>query len=135
MPRQRRNPETETETRITDEDVNAAVRVIRMDYQQDVRELADSLREEVKRGEIDDVDELNERIEQDVDGSARVIYTLQNKLGLLASDNEDAWEEMGFENPTEQQRMYCAMVEDVREELGDLEELFEEEEEDEDDEG
>ena len=114
--------------RVTEEDVNAAVSIIQRDYYQDVRDLGDSLKDEIKSGDIADAEQLEERINQDVDGSARVIYTFQAKLGMLATDNDEAYEEFGFENPTVEQKMYCAMVADVRDYLGDFDDLFTEEE-------
>lgn len=111
--------------RVTDEDVNAAVSIIKRDYYQDVRDLGDSLKDEVKAGDIDNEEQLQERLDEDVDGSGRVIYTLQAKLGLLSSDNEDAWEEMGLENPTPEQKMFCAMRQDVLEYIGDFDDITE----------
>jgi len=110
--------------RVTEEDVNAAVSIIQRDYYQDVRDLGDSLKDEIKSGDIADAEQLEERINQDVDGSARVIYTFQAKLGMLVTDNDEAYEEFDFENPTVEQKMYCAMVADVRDYLGDLDDLF-----------
>jgi len=110
--------------RVTEEDVNAAVSIIQRDYYQDVRDLGDSLKDEIKSGDIADAEQLEERINQDVDGSARVIYTFQAKLGMLVTDNDEAYEDFGFENPTVEQKMYCAMVADVRDYLGDFDDLF-----------
>ena len=53
-----------------------------------------------------------------------MIYTFQAKLGMLVTDNDEAYEDFGFENPTVEQKMYCAMVADVRDYLGDLDDLF-----------
>ena len=123
----------------TDREVDEAVSVIKRSYYADVKDLADSLRKEIDDGEIEDEDDLTERISEDVDGSARVIYTFQNKLGLLASDNEDAYVESHAELPTDGDSinwaalMAAAMEQDVRDELGDFDDLFEDDE-DEDDE-
>ncbi len=122
--------------RVSDSDVDAAMRVIRADYYQDVRDLGDDLKKRIKDGEITDTDDLQERLHEDVDGSARVIYTLQNKLGLLASDNEDAYVEEFGEAPVEGNNinwavmMAAAFERDVSEYLGDFDSLFESDDED-----
>jgi hypothetical protein len=111
--------------RITDEDVEAAVDIIRKDYWQDVRWIGDDLKEQVKRGEITNTEEFEERLLQEVDGSARVIYTFQNKLGLLASNNPDAYVEEFGEAPVVDNEinwaamMNMALLADVRGYLGD----------------
>lgn len=91
--------------------VDEAVSVIRRDYYQDVLGLVRDLAERMKAGEIDD---FGDALHETVDGCARVIYRFQAKLGLLASDNEDA-----YENETEgpEVRMYYAMCADIRERL------------------
>ena len=43
---------------------------------------------------------------------------------MLVTDNDEAYEDFGFENPTVEQKMYCDMVADVRDYLGDLDDLF-----------
>lgn len=107
---------------ITDEDLDAAVRIIRQHYYQEVRSYADDLLRMVKDGEITDEEQLTERLDQEVDGSARVIYTFQSKLGLLASDNDDAYEdEMGEPTNDVAAQMAMAMRADIREALGDVE--------------
>lgn len=108
--------------RITDADVNAAVTIITRDYIQDVQGIAEDILKDVKSGEISDDEALEERINQEVDGSARVIYTWQSRLGLLASRHYDAYEEEYGEATTDVAKlMYAAMVQDLREELGDVE--------------
>lgn len=81
---------------IAEEDVNDAVSVIRRDYYADVEGLGDSLIEAIKDGEIADREQFQDRLHEDVDGSQRVIYTWQAQLGILASENSDAYfEELG----------------------------------------
>ncbi len=107
---------------ITDEDLDDAVRVIRAHYYQEVRRYADDLLEAVKDGEITDDEQLTERLDQEVDGSARVIYTFKSKLGLLASDNDEAYEdEMGEPTNDVAIQMAFAMRQDIREAMGDVE--------------
>lgn len=106
---------------ITEEDVKAAVDVIRREYYQEVRQYGDDLLEMVKSGEISDDQALTERLEQDVDSSARVIYTFQSKLGLLVSDNDEAYEqEFGEPPPDDARQMYAAMIADIRDYMGDV---------------
>jgi len=121
MATRRRSPsKSHTET-ITEEDVSAAVAIIQRDYYQDVKGIADDIRRAVKDGEITDQEGLEERINQDVDGSARVIYTFQSKLGLLVTSNDEAYEEEFGEKPKDiAVQMAYAMIQDVREELGDV---------------
>jgi|SRR5882724_1354884 len=114
-----RKPKSE---KITDEDLDAAVRIIRQHYYQEVRSYADDLLRAVKDGEITDEEQLTERLDQEVDGSARVIYTFKSKLGLLASDNDDAYEDEMGEPPNDVAvQMAFAMRQDIREALGDVE--------------
>lgn len=107
---------------ITEEDVNAAVSIIQRDYYQDVKGIAEDILRAIKDGEITDVEQLEERLQQDVDGSARVIYTFQSKLGLLVTSNDEAYEEEFGEKPQDiAAQMAYAMLVDVREELGEIE--------------
>lgn len=137
MPRKKSSAK-KTSDRVSDSDVDAAVRVIRADYYQDVRDIGDDLKERIKDGEIEDEEELRERLSEDIGGSARVIYTMQTKLGLIASDNEDAYVDEVGELPTEggnlnwAAMMAAAMEQDVNEYLGDVSDLFSSEDDDED---
>lgn len=132
--------QTKNSDQVTEREVDEAIRIIKRDYYQDVKGLAEDLIEAIKDGEIEDTEELQERLREDVDGSQRVIYTMQNHLGLLASDNSDAYIERFGEAPIEggdinyAALMAAAMEQDVLDELGDLDDLFEEEDEEEDDE-
>lgn len=114
------------QTKIT---VDQAVSAIRADYYTDVREHAASFAQEhadefdAETGEI--TGDIEDALHESIDGCSRVIYTYQARLGLLVSDNEDAWEEYGFETPTIEQRMYCAMMADVRDYLSDTDFVLE----------
>lgn len=79
--------------RVTEADVKAALDVLRQDYWQDIRGTGDSIIKEVKDGDITSRDEFEERLRQDIDGSSRVIYTLENQLTLICSDEADAYVE------------------------------------------
>lgn len=112
---------------VTEEDVNAAVAIINRDYYQDVKGICDEILADIELREITDEDMVRERVEQDVDGSARVIYTFQNHLGLLASDNSNAYIESFGEVPMSGDSinyaalMHAAMTQDVNEMLGEIE--------------
>ena len=121
MATRRRSTKSKSDV-ITEEDVNAAVAIIQRDYYQDVQGIADDILAAVKSGEITDQEGLEERLQQDVDGSARVIYTFQSKLGLLVCKNDEAYEEEFGEKPADVAvQMAYAMIVDVREALGDIE--------------
>lgn len=95
--------------------VDEAVSAIRRDYYSDVLGMAKDLAERMKAGEIGDFEDA---LHEDCDGCARVIYTFQAKLGLLVSDNEDAWEEVDSGAVLKpEQRMYFALQADIRERL------------------
>jgi hypothetical protein len=106
--------------------VDEAVSIIKRDYYDDVREIVENLKQAIKDGEVTDEDGAYDWLHQSIDGSARVIYTWQAKLGLLVSDNEDAYEdEIGEPAPSVESRMYMAMMRDVLDTIGDLSDLFE----------
>lgn len=107
--------------RHSDDEVSRAVAVLRRDYYGDVRDIAQDIAERVASGELTDADDVEEAIRETVDGCARVIYTFQAKLGLLASDNEDAYQDDTGEEPSGPSvAMYYAVCADVRDELADL---------------
>lgn len=63
-----------------------------------------------------------ERLHEDCDGAARVIYTHQAKLALCFSDNAEAYEdEFGGEMPNWSQLAYCAFYRDVQERVSEPE--------------
>lgn len=99
------------------ESADYAVGILRRDYYSDVREVGDDLIARIKSGEIEDEDDLQTAIHEDIDGHQRIIYTFRAKISLLASDNEDAIDDTGAENPTVEQRAYWAMRRDVEEYL------------------
>lgn len=102
---------------ITEEDVQAAFDILNRDYWDDVRGVVKDLEEHVERGEITDQDRLEELMNQFVEGTQRVIYTFQAKIGMLCTNNADAYQEFGFDMSDGidwSKLMFCAMVEDVR---------------------
>jgi hypothetical protein len=115
--------------------VQDATGAIYQDYYADVRYLGDDLVERARDGEFYTEEDLMEALEQSVDGSQRVIYTFQAKLGLLVSENADyGIEELGAESfdwsdgIPYSALMYYALRQDVTDYLDreyDLEEVFE----------
>lgn len=102
---------------ITEEDVQAAFDILNKDYWNDVHGVVEDLEEHVKSGEITDQDKLEELLNQFVEGTQRVIYTFQAKVGMLCTNNPDAYQEFGFDMSAGiewEKLMFCAMVEDVR---------------------
>jgi hypothetical protein len=82
--------------------VEDAQRVLRKDYYDDVRGVAEDLKRRLDAGDFNDRDEFIEALEQDVDGHQRVIYTGQAIECLLYSDNESAYaDEFGTEGVVE----------------------------------
>lgn len=112
-------------TSVTEEDCKAALDILRRDYYQDVRGIGDELKDQVKSREITDRDTFETYLHQAVDGSARVIYTLQAQIGLLCSDNEDAYLERFGDLPVEagtinwSAMMFEALEQDVLAYIGD----------------
>jgi hypothetical protein len=104
--------------------LDEAHRIIRSDYYDDVRSVADDLAEQWKSGEIGSRDDFLERLSEAVDGTQRVIYTGQAMDGLRASDNSGAYiEDFGAEGAIENgdiawsRLMFAAMERDVTEQL------------------
>ena len=118
-PKQKRAVIMDYQADVTEEDVRDAVSVIQRDYYQDVKNLGDELIERVKDGEIPERDGFGDALHDAVDGTQRVIYTWQARLGLLATKNDDAYfEELGEELTCDgsvpyEQLMFYALQRDV----------------------
>lgn len=97
---------------------HAATSALNRWYWNEIRSLAIDLMERIESGELADEDAVTEDLEQTIDGHEFVIYTGKAMLALYCSENEDAVEDAGFENPTTEQRAYHAMIADVRRDLG-----------------
>lgn len=80
----------------TDSEVKEAIRILTADYYSDVRDVAESVLERmIEAGEDAEYSDI---LHEEVDGTQRVIYTFQAKLGVVMSDNADAFfEEFGDE--------------------------------------
>jgi hypothetical protein len=97
-----------------DDRLDLGTNLLRQWYAGRVSDLAEDVLRAILAGEVSD---LQDYLHETVDGTDIVIYTYKASAALLASDSEDAWEEMGLERPTVEQRAYCALEADVRAEL------------------
>jgi len=115
----------------TDEERDAALRVLRQDYYDDVRACAENIRDEAVRrakdGESDLRDWLLEHVHETCDGHQRVIYTGLAIETLLFSDNDSAYvEEYGTDGIASDGAVkwsvlaYTAFERDVMEQLDAL---------------
>lgn len=92
-----------------------AIRAISKWYNDEIRGLVETAKEEIKRGNITDI---NDWIHETIDEHEFVIYTYKARLVLVATDNPDAFEdEMGSKPETVEQAAYGAMSYDLRERL------------------
>lgn len=135
-------------SRPTEAELKSAREVLRADYLVDVETIAEDVENEAKRmakkGETGTYsrDRLLGFLEQSVDGSSRVINTLEAQEGLTSSDNDGAyWEENGepLDEANWMRLMYYALRSDVIDDLRrnrdlDINKPFEKFKKDEDDE-
>lgn len=105
-------------------------------YCETVRGFVDDLKSEIEAGHITDEEGAREYLEQSVDGCHDVIYTYAAQEVLRHSKNDQAYfDDFGTEGAIDDSGIqwsklaYCALLADVYEELGDVEELFAAEEE------
>jgi hypothetical protein len=115
MPRRKHQKNIEQPT---EREVQDAVAVITRDYYADVASLGDDLIARIKEGEIEDPDNFHDALHDAVDGTQRVIYTWQARLGVLVSENWDAGLEEGIielsgDTVPWEQLMFAAMERDV----------------------
>lgn len=105
--------------RITDEQEQDAIRVLRQSYYQTVRDCADGI---ISEAEKLDADEREDYIEQAAgeyaDGNEWVIYTWRARLVRSLSDNDDAADEHGNNEGGDLDReltfaAYCALRADI----------------------
>lgn len=125
---------------ITEKDHDKAVSVLRAEYYQAVRDIVEEMMGEIKNGNINDREGLEEHVNQSVDGSYWVIYTHANFQVIFVSDNHDAYMEDFGEAPVEGSDInwaalaYSAMMRDVHELMeaydNEIEDLLDEEDDD-----
>ena len=102
----------------TEREVSDAVSVIKRDYYADVASIVEDLKRAIKDREITSQDEVHDWLHEAIDGTQRVIYTWQARLGMLVTDNDDAYqEEMGEPPPSVEAAMFMAMQRDVQDEV------------------
>lgn len=94
----------------TEMTVEQAVDVIRRDYDRDVLSMARNMAERMKSGDVED---FNEALHEVCDDCPRVIFTFHAKLGLLASENAGAFEEVGVDATEPSVMMYFALRQDI----------------------
>jgi len=115
---------------VSEKDVDDALRVLRADYYSDVNGVAQNVLERM----IEDVEgaegnyltreQISDIMHESVDGTQRVIYTNQARVGLICTDNQDAYVEEFGELPVEgdsikwEAMMFAAMEKDTYELLG-----------------
>jgi hypothetical protein len=122
-----------TQEEIDERTVSDALSIIQRDYWNVVRGIEADLRDAVKNGEVSDVEEAETWLHETVDGHQYVIYTHLNFRVLQFSNNRDALsDELGAEellrdgNVNWAGMAYMALMADVRDRLGDLDDLFNE---------
>ena len=79
--------------RITEQQHDDAMRVLRAEYYQGSAASPQDIGERIKEREITDQDGLDQALRESVDGSYWVIYTHANFQVLMCSDNHDAYSE------------------------------------------
>jgi hypothetical protein len=106
------------------------MRILRAEYYQGVRGIAEDIIERTKSGEIANRDDFERAVDESVDGSYWVIYTHANFQTIFCSDNHDAYMEDFGDAPVEggdinwMALAYAAMRRDVQERIdaeGELE--------------
>lgn len=102
----------------TEANLDTAFSIMRRWYYTGVRQLADCLISDLKGEKPEDEDTarewLSERVDEDTDGHEFVIYTFKAKCALLASDNDDAYQdELGEPAPSVEAATCMAMRRDV----------------------
>ena len=100
----------------------------RDEYQTEVQDLARQIRDEAREYDRDVEDVLHET----VDGHEWVIYTTKATYVMAHASNPDAYQDLGIDasggwSQFVSQAAYCALAQDVRDALADLEDEDEDE--------
>lgn len=120
----KRAPERST-ARISEEDHDAAMRVLRAEYYQSTRSYAEEIEAAIRDGEISTRDAFEERLHAEIDGSQWIIYTHLNFQVLLCSSHYDAYMEEYGQVPADGDDLkwsalaFAAFEQDVREFIDD----------------
>jgi hypothetical protein len=108
------------------------------EYYQTIRDIVQNLKDEIKDGTITDAEGADEWLSETVDGHHDVIYTYAAMEVCRISKNDSAYfDEFGAEGAIDDggiawsKLAYMAMLADVREEIGNMDDLFAAEDEDE----
>ena len=80
--------------------IEDAQRTLRTDYYEDVRSVADDLRQQIDDGDFEDREQFVDVLHETIDGHRRVIITWQAMLGVVFSsqDSNLAIEEFGADS-------------------------------------
>lgn len=100
-----------------DDMLSLGTELVRRWYRACISTLAEGLLGEVLSGQVSELSELSESLRETIDSTDIVIYTHKASAALMASDNQDAWKEIGLEAPTIEQMAFRALETDVLEEL------------------
>ena len=109
--------------RITEEQHDDAMRVLRAEYYQGVRSITQELAGRIKDGEITTQDGLEQALQKSIDGSYWVIYTHANFQVILCTDHHDEYMEQTGEAPVSDNTInwavlaYYAMMRDVQDQM------------------
>lgn len=105
-----------------------AVSLMRRAYYSDISSYAEDIGYEIKRGNIPDMDALDERIRETADGSQWVIYTWKAQAVAMCSDNNEAGFTDGVLDPSRwtdgldwSAIAYYAMEQDLRDAMSNVE--------------
>ena len=107
---------TTTPARITDDQEDDAMRVLRASYWESVRDIA----QDIANDHDLTAEDVSDRIAESVDGSRWIIYQWRARLVRSLSYHADSYEEYGFDDLYDLDAIitraaYFAMLDDVRE--------------------
>jgi len=114
-----------------DDMLEKALAELRVSYKAHVKDLAKCILDDVKRGHIENREDLDTRVHETLDGDGWVIYTRKAQVVLLCSDHDGEGVDEGLIDPSSfrdgvpwSKLAYCAMEADLREAMGRLEDEY-----------
>lgn len=114
-----------------DDMLKKALAELRVSYKAHVKDLATCIMDDVKRGDIENREDLDTRVRETVDGDEWVIYTRKAQVVLLCSEHDGEGVDEGLIDPSSfqdgipwSQLAYCAMEVDLREAMSRLEDEY-----------